>query len=110
DGVQKGRATVDSEPEVERTLGAAALSREQTVYAAVTTTNYPLEVRFSPEVRNWDSYTICDRVVAAFEAADLRYQANEREKIARTEGAARAAASGYPSTEEADRAESALNF
>ncbi|WP_078358299.1 hypothetical protein [Mycobacteroides chelonae] len=100
----------DEFEEPQRTVGAAALSRKQSVYAAVNDTNFPMEVRYAEDVRNWEVHTICDRTLATFEVASLRFQAKERERIAAERGPAEAAASGYPGGPEVDRAEAALTF
>lgn len=101
---------MQADPEVPRSVGAEALSKNHSVYTSVTDTNYPLEVRFSAAVRDWDSFTICERVLAVADVAYLRFQAHERTKIALADGPARAAASGFPSAAEVDAAESRLNF
>lgn len=81
-------------------LGATAVSRRQTVMAAVNTRGYVVGVRLLTDaVRTWDAHTLEGRVIAVSDVAHDRFTAG----LGAVDGR-------YPTLEAVAAAESELDF
>ena len=67
-----------SPEELADTVSAAAMSVKRTVVAKVNGLGFVSEVRFGPEVRNWDAVTLNNRARAVAAVAHDRHLANTK--------------------------------